>query len=498
MNHNQQVSNGRPHQIHIGTSPEDSDAVTKNVAYLRWSPQWLEQRLKIRSSWSASNELHRLGLTRRNLKKIIVCDDSLTIYRILHVAYYGALTVSGTMSLWWCRGKETISFVDCIFNAVSALTNTGLASVLLRDFTPLGKFVLMVLMLLGHTVFVSLLPVYVRRLQFLRHDTALTASDAVVKLGDLPQTTSRTADVNYVPAAKMKASSVHNSNEEAPDISRTDQNLGVLKIGDGPGHNNSDGLSIHQEEIVIAKAANCCGKSCKDHVMPRADHDIGSLERQALITLSWLVPIYMIVFVSFGFVTILCYTSFRSLGSSTVRALYKAEEVNPIFTSIFLSISAFSNTGLSPLDENMVPFAASPLVLIPFAVLILAGNSMFPPSLRLIIWGLSILKRTDDPQRNVYKYLLQHPRRCYTHLFPPLHTTWLVATVVAFNVVDLVAFCALEWNAVAVTTDLPGSSAGVKLIFGLFQSLNTRSAGMNILQLSSLTPPLLVLYTAMM
>lgn len=36
---------------------------------------------------------------------------------------------------------------------------------LLRDFIPLGMFVLMVLMLLGHTVFVSLLHVYARRVQ---------------------------------------------------------------------------------------------------------------------------------------------------------------------------------------------------------------------------------------------------------------------------------------------------------------------------------------------
>ncbi|KAG0607285.1 hypothetical protein M758_8G016300 [Ceratodon purpureus] len=200
----------------------------------------------------------------------------------------------------------------------------------------------------------------------------------------------------------------------------------------------------------------------------------------------------MIVFLSFGFVTLFCYTSFSSKGSSTVRGLYKAEGIHPVFTAIFLSISAFSNTGLSPLDDNMVPFAASPLVLVPLAALILAGNCMFPPTLRFIIWGLSVLKRTDDPQRNVYKYLLQFPRRCYTHLFPQVQTTWLMATVVAFNVVDMIAFCSLEWNSVAMTEDLSDSSPGIKLMDGIFQSLNTRSAGMNILQLSTLSPPLLV------
>lgn len=167
--------------------------------------------------------------------------------------------------------------------------------------------------------------------------------------------------------------------------------------------------------------------------------------------------------------------------------------MNAIYTAIFLSVSAFSNTGLSPLDENMIPFAAAPLVLVSLAVLILAGNTMFPATLRFVIWGISRLKRPDDSQKKVYEYLLRYPRRCYTHLFRPMHTIWLVATVVAFNIVDLVAFCALEWDSAA------GSShPGVKLMDGLFQSLNTRSAGMNVFALYSLSPPLLVLYTSMM
>ncbi|KAG0504283.1 hypothetical protein KC19_8G016700 [Ceratodon purpureus] len=501
MNNGPQVSEGRPHQIRMGTSTKDSDTVRKNAGFQGWSPRWLKQNFNIISYWSASNRLHRLGLTRRKLKKIVY-GYSLTFYWISHVAYYGALTVAGTISLWWCRGKETISLVDCIFNAVSALTNTGLSSVLLRDFTPLGMFVLMVLMLLGHAVFVSLLPVYVRRFQFFRHDRALTTSDAVVDLGDFQHMIRHTAGVNCVTMVKKKASS---TNEEAIDISRMDQGIDetpqVLKTGDRQDHGDIDAFRTCPEiksEIPRCKVTNCCERSCKDRVTPQADHDTGLLERQSLITLSWLVPIYMIAFLSFGFVTLFCYTSFSSKGSSTVRGLYKAEGIHPVFTAIFLSISAFSNTGLSPLDDNMVPFAASPLVLVPLAALILAGNCMFPPTLRFIIWGLSVLKRTDDPQSNVYKYLLQFPRRCYTHLFPQVQTTWLMATVVAFNVVDMIAFCSLEWNSVAMTEDLSDSSPGIKLMDGIFQSLNTRSAGMNILQLSTLSPPLLVLYTAMM
>jgi Trk-type K+ transport system membrane component len=391
----------------MGTT--STDAVIKNVGCqgCRSNPRWLELA-------------HRLGLTRRKLKKVVKSGPAslTTCYWLLHVGYYGALTVAGTVCLWWCRGKETVTFVDCLFNAVSALTNTGLSSVLLRDFTPPGLLVLTLLMFLGHAVFVSLLPVYLHRFQLSHHNQPLTVATDLVS----------------------------STNGEAPQI---------LFPGDGPG----DGGRVSCPEIR--------SETSRD------------LERQALVTLSWLVPVYMTVFLCFGFAAVVCYISFN--GSETVGAM------NPILTAMFLSVSAFSNTGLSPLDENMVPFAGSPLVLGPVAALILAGNCMFPPTLRFTIWGLSMV----SDEGSVYKYLLQCPRRCYSLLFPQAQTTWLVATVVAFNVVDLVAFCSLEWRS-------GGGGAGVKLMDGLFQSLNTRSAGMNVLQLSSLSPPLLVLYTAMM
>ena len=50
------------------------------------------------------------------------------------------------------------------------------------------------------------------------------------------------------------------------------------------------------------------------------------------------------------------------------------------------------------------------------------------------------------------KYLLDHPRKCYTHLFPAGPTFWLVITVVAFNVLEFVVFCALDFHSPALAT----------------------------------------------
>jgi Trk-type K+ transport system membrane component len=42
--------------------------------------------------------------------------------------------------------------------------------------------------------------------------------------------------------------------------------------------------------------------------------------------------------------------------------------------------------------------------------------------------------------RDTLRFLLDHPRRCYTNLFPSLHTWWLLCAVVVLNGVDWVMF----------------------------------------------------------
>lgn len=42
--------------------------------------------------------------------------------------------------------------------------------------------------------------------------------------------------------------------------------------------------------------------------------------------------------------------------------------------------------------------------------------------------------------RVTLRFLLDHPRRCYTTLFPSSHTWWLLAILVLLNGIDWVAF----------------------------------------------------------
>jgi hypothetical protein len=80
------------------------------------------------------------------------------------------------------------------------------------------------------------------------------------------------------------------------------------------------------------------------------------------------------------------------------------------------------------LDANATALQTSYYCLLTLGFLILAGNTCFPPFLRLIIWtGKVCIPRSWDhsrweKRRQVLKFLLDHPRRCYTHLFPSAQT----------------------------------------------------------------------------
>ena len=130
-------------------------------------------------------------------------------------------------------------------------------------------------------------------------------------------------------------------------------------------------------------------------------------------------------------------------------------------------------------------------------LLILAGNTCYPVFLRLIIWTL--YKLTPDNEfcretRITLRFLLDHPRRCYTNLFPARHTWWLFATLITLNGTDWAAFEVLNIGNSTVTS-LP---RGARALDGLFQALAVRSGGFYVVSIPGLRIGLLILYVIMM
>ena len=102
----------------------------------------------------------------------------------------------------------------------------------------------------------------------------------------------------------------------------------------------------------------------------------------------------------------------------------------------------------------MVSFqrAVFPLLMLIFLVVI--GNTGFPCMLRLILWISSFVVRSHSRVWEEIKFLLDHPRRCFTLLFPGSTTWWLFWILVILNTTDLVLFIVLD-----VSSDLDTAAA---------------------------------------
>lgn len=238
---------------------------------------------------------------------------------------------------------------------------------------------------------------------------------------------------------------------------------------------------------------------------------LGCIEYDAICYLSWIVPTYFILWQLLGVLGVGAWmrnhranvaleNGQKSQAWFSVAQAYKGPGLNPFWTGAFFAISAFNNSGMAILDANAVVFQLNYYPLLTLSLLILAGNTCFPPFLRLIIWTLrncipaSTISTVWQTRRRILDFILDHPRRVYTHLFPSPQTWWLVGTLVLLNGVDWVGFELLNIG----NETIDSISLKYRVLDGLFQAFAVRCGGFYVVNIAGLRPGLLVLYALMM
>jgi Trk/Ktr/HKT type cation transporter len=168
--------------------------------------------------------------------------------------------------------------------------------------------------------------------------------------------------------------------------------------------------------------------------------ELGGIEYRSLKSLALILVLYFWGFSLFG---IVCLTPWI-IHSKTYGSIVTNDSQGRAWWGIFTANSAFTDLGYTLTPDSMISFqtAVWPLLLMSFLIII--GNTGFPIMLRIIIWVTSQYVPKDSGIWEELQFLLDHPRRCFTLLFPAKATWWLFWILVILNGLDLIFFVVLD------------------------------------------------------
>ncbi|OQE14075.1 hypothetical protein PENFLA_c041G01938 [Penicillium flavigenum] len=142
------------------------------------------------------------------------------------------------------------------------------------------------------------------------------------------------------------------------------------------------------------------------------------------------------------------------------------------------------NLGFTLTPDSMISFqdATFPMILMSF--LAFAGHTCYPCLLRLIIWIFYKVCPEKSSLKDPLRFLLDHPRRCYTLLFPSGPTWILFGILFVMNSIDVLLIIVLDLNNPAVNNLAPGP----RVLAAIFQAASARHTGTAIFNLADVSP----------
>ncbi|KFY24904.1 hypothetical protein V493_04959 [Pseudogymnoascus sp. VKM F-4281 (FW-2241)] len=218
--------------------------------------------------------------------------------------------------------------------------------------------------------------------------------------------------------------------------------------------------------------------------------ELGGIEYRSLKILAIVLVCYYWFWITFTTISLVPWI----VNNARYGPIVDAAGVSRTWWGFFTAMSAFNDLGFALTPDSMVSFQTAiwPLFLMSF--MILFGNTGFPVLLRFIIYCASKLVPKASGIWEELRFLLDHPRRCFTLLFPATATWWLFWILVLLNGVDLLFFIILDFGN-PVVTDIP---ADARVLAGFFQATATRTAGFSVVSIPGLHPAVQISYMIMM
>ncbi|RLN12525.1 putative cation transporter HKT9 [Panicum miliaceum] len=248
---------------------------------------------------------------------------------------------------------------------------------------------------------------------------------------------------------------------------------------------------------VRLSAVTVCDEANLEEGNPPAPSSASSdddLKESCLGSLGVVFSVYMATILALGSLLVFVYVA----TVPSARDVLARKGISAALFSASATVSSFTNGGLLPTNESMAAFAGNRGLLLLLAGQILAGNTLLPVFLRLVVWATRGLARAFAGRRaseGLESVAEDAVAAGFGHLLlPGLQTVLLTVTVVAVAAAAVTLLCCLNWDSEV----FDGLTAGEKIANALFMAVNARQAGENSVDCSLVAPAVLVLFLSMM
>ncbi|EWZ78216.1 hypothetical protein FOCG_17338 [Fusarium oxysporum f. sp. radicis-lycopersici 26381] len=235
-------------------------------------------------------------------------------------------------------------------------------------------------------------------------------------------------------------------------------------------------------EVPFLSRQATIGRNSQFHNLTERDREVlGGIEYRSLILLLKIVTAYFFGIHLFGAICLIgwIHTADPKYG----KVLQEAGQ-GKTWWGFYSAQTMVDNLGFTLTPDSMISFrdAKWPMILMSF--LAFAGNTLYPCFLRLAIWIMSKVVPKNSSTHESLSFLLDHPRRCYTLLFPSRPTWILFGIIFALNFIDILLIIILDLHNPEVSS-LPLSA---RIPAAIFQAASARHTGTATFNLANVNP----------
>ena len=224
------------------------------------------------------------------------------------------------------------------------------------------------------------------------------------------------------------------------------------------------------------------GRNSKFRNMTRQDwENLGGVEYRSLKLLLKVIVAY---FFGLHLLGAICLVPWIHAAPARYTDYLRSQGQGETWWAFYSDQTMVNNLGFTLTPDSMIHFADATWPMLIMTFLAYAGNTFYPVLLRLVIWTMSKVVPKKSSMHEPLRFLLDHPRRCYTLLFPSNPTWILFGILFVLNFIDVLLIIVLDLDNPAVTYLKPGH----RVLAAIFQSASARHTGTSTFNLADVNP----------